>query len=67
MPPPKDAERTATITAARLRVAVAHELAFAERVLPSASNLWVQASLNQKQRLVERLAGREVRKENSLW
>jgi len=26
-------------------------LAFAERVLPSASNLWVQASLNQKQRL----------------
>ncbi len=26
-------------------------LAFAERVLPSASNLWVQSSLNQKQRL----------------
>jgi len=26
-------------------------LAFAERVLPSASNLWVQPSLNQKQRL----------------
>ena len=26
-------------------------VAFAERVLPSASNLWVQASLNQKQRL----------------
>jgi hypothetical protein len=26
-------------------------LAFAERVLPSASDLWVQASLNQKQRL----------------
>jgi hypothetical protein len=26
-------------------------LAFAERVLPSASNLWVQTSLNQKQRL----------------
>lgn len=26
-------------------------LAFADRVLPSASNLWVQASLNQKQRL----------------
>ncbi len=26
-------------------------LALAERVLPSASNLWVQASLNQKQRL----------------
>ena len=25
--------------------------AFAERVLPSASNLWVQASLNHKQRL----------------
>jgi hypothetical protein len=25
-------------------------LAFAERVLPSASNLWVQTSLNQKQR-----------------
>ena len=25
--------------------------AFAERVLPSASNLWVQSSLNQKQRL----------------
>ena len=26
-------------------------LAFAERVLPSASNLWVQSSLMQKQRL----------------
>ena len=26
-------------------------LAFAERVLPSASNLWVQSSLAQKQRL----------------
>ncbi|HEY7288183.1 MAG TPA: hypothetical protein VH583_00005 [Vicinamibacterales bacterium] len=26
-------------------------LAFAERVLPSASNLWMQSSLNQKQRL----------------
>jgi site-specific DNA recombinase len=26
-------------------------LAFAERVLPSAANLWVQSSLNQKQRL----------------
>jgi len=26
-------------------------LAFAERVLPRASNLWVQASLDQKQRL----------------
>ena len=26
-------------------------LAFAERVLPRASDLWVQASLNQKQRL----------------
>ena len=26
-------------------------LAFAERVLPSASNLWVQSSFNQKQRL----------------
>src|SRR5207245_2444191 len=26
-------------------------LAFAERVLPSASNLWVQSSLSQKQRL----------------
>jgi len=26
-------------------------LAFAERVLPSASNLWVQSSLTQKQRL----------------
>ena len=26
-------------------------LAFAERGLPSASNLWVHASLNQKQRL----------------
>jgi hypothetical protein len=26
-------------------------LAFAERVLPSASHLWVQSSLNQKQRL----------------
>ena len=26
-------------------------LAFAERVLPSASNMWVQSSLNQKQRL----------------
>jgi len=26
-------------------------VAFAERVLPSASNLWVQSSLNQKQRL----------------
>ena len=26
-------------------------LAFAERVLPSASNLWVQSSLNQKKRL----------------
>ena len=26
-------------------------LAFAERVLPSASNLWVQSSLDQKQRL----------------
>ena len=26
-------------------------LAFAERVLPSASNVWVQSSLNQKQRL----------------
>lgn len=26
-------------------------LAFAERVLPSASNLWVQSSLNQEQRL----------------
>ena len=28
-------------------------LAFAERVLPSASSLWVQSSLNQKQRLQE--------------
>jgi hypothetical protein len=26
-------------------------LAFAERVLPRAADLWVQASLNQKQRL----------------
>jgi hypothetical protein len=26
-------------------------LAFAERVLPSASNLWLHSSLNQKQRL----------------
>jgi len=26
-------------------------LGFAERVLPSASNLWVQSSLTQKQRL----------------
>jgi hypothetical protein len=26
-------------------------LAFAERILPSASNLWVHSSLNQKQRL----------------
>ena len=30
---------------------VAGILAFADRVLPSASDLWVQASLNQKQRL----------------
>src|SRR5882672_10460764 len=30
---------------------VAGILAFAERVLPRASDLWVQASLNQKQRL----------------
>jgi hypothetical protein len=29
-------------------------LAFAERVLPSASNLWVQSSLAQKQRLQRR-------------
>ena len=40
--------------AARLSVVTANVegiLAFAERVLPSASNLWVQSSLNQKQRL----------------
>ena len=35
----------------RERKAVEGILAFAERVLPRASDLWVQASLNQKQRL----------------
>jgi hypothetical protein len=34
-------------------------LAFAERVLPSASNLWVQPSLNQKQRLQQLFFPRE--------
>ena len=32
-------------------------LAFAERVLPRASDLWVQASLNQKQRLQQLFFG----------
>ena len=44
------------LSACGLRLVVAPEprldiLAFAERVLPSASNLWVQSSLAQKQRL----------------
>ena len=36
-------------------------LAFAERVLPSASNLWVQSSLNKKQRLQQLLFPEGVR------
>ena len=32
-------------------------LAFAERVLPRAADLWVQASLNQKQRLQQLFFG----------
>jgi len=41
-----------TVNAAELEeMDVESILAFAERVLPSASNLWVQSSLNQKQRL----------------
>ena len=35
-------------------------LAFAERVLPRASDLWVQASLNQKQRLQQLSFGEGV-------
>jgi hypothetical protein len=35
-------------------------LAFAERVLPRASDLWVQASLNQKQRLQQLFLGEGV-------
>ncbi|HEX3703796.1 MAG TPA: hypothetical protein VHU82_10715, partial [Vicinamibacterales bacterium] len=36
-------------------------LAFAERILPSASNLWIQSSLNQKQRLQQVLFPEGVR------
>jgi hypothetical protein len=36
-------------------------LAFAERVLPSASNLWVQSSLDQKQRLQQLFLPDEIR------
>jgi hypothetical protein len=35
-------------------------LAFAERVLPRASDLWVQASLNQKQRLQQLLSPERI-------
>ena len=36
-------------------------LAFAERVLPSASNVWVRSSLNQKQRLQQMFFPQGVR------
>ncbi|HVD91534.1 MAG TPA: hypothetical protein VNC21_04610 [Vicinamibacterales bacterium] len=39
------------VTAAMATSATGSMFAFAERVLPSASNLWVQSSLAQKQRL----------------
>jgi hypothetical protein len=44
-------------------------LAFAERVLPSASNLWVQSSLNQKQRLQQLFLpdGMRFRREEGCW
>ena len=38
----------------------AFTLAFAERVLPRASDLWVQASLDQKQRLQQLFFGEGV-------
>jgi hypothetical protein len=45
--------RATNISKAKLEELFVDELilAFAERVLPSASNLWVQSSQNQKQRL----------------
>ncbi len=38
-------------------------LAFAERILPRASDLWVQASLDYKQRLQQLFSGKESRTE----
>src|SRR6266496_3064449 len=40
-----------------MRSPISTSLAFAERVLPRASDLWVQASLNQKQRLQQLFFG----------
>jgi len=42
-------------------------LAFAERVLPSASNLWVQSSFAQKQRLQQVFSPEGVRFDGKSW
>ena len=43
-------------------------LAFAERVLPSAPNLWVQSSLAQKQQLQQLLSGMDaLRRKDDCW